>query len=399
MAKKPVKSAKTAKSKKSARPKSKVKGSAPKAKSALAKPAPPPTVAQLNSLELLRRLSETVGVSGDEGAVRKAIREIVTELADEVKVDTIGNLYAIKHASTSAPQRAPRVLIAAHMDEIGFMIVGLDSDGLLKFESVGGVDDRILLGKPVWVGENRVPGVIGMKPIHLVKGSERDSVVKIDSLRIDIGATSREAAGRLTKLGDRATFATPFIELGPTLRGKALDDRAGCATLIELLRGKHYPVELICAFTVQEEVGLRGAKVAAFTANADAAIAIDCTPANDLPPALEEDENFKYNTRLGHGPAIYTHDGSTLHDKRMIKYIAHTAETANIPYQFRQPGGGGTDGAAIQRSRAGVPTVSVSVPGRYIHSPAAIISVTDFYNTARLIRLALENWDAKVLKR
>ena len=390
MAKKIVKPAKAVKPQKPARPVTKVKSVKPKAQ-----PASPPTVAQLNSLELLCRLSEAVGVSGDEGAVRKVIREIVTELADEVKVDTLGNLYALKHG----PQRAPRILVTAHMDEIGFMIVGLDSDGLLKFEAVGNVDDRILLGKPVWVGENRVPGVIGMKPFHLVKGSERDSVVKIDSLRIDLGATSREAAGRLAKLGDRATFATPFTELGPTVRGKAFDDRAGCATLIELLRGKNYPVELICAFTVQEEVGLRGAKVAAFTAEADAAIAIDCTPANDLPTALEEDENYKYNTRLGYGPAIYTHDGSTLHDKRMIKYIAHTAETANIPYQFRQPGGGGTEAAAIQRSRAGVPTVSVSVPGRYIHSPAAIISTTDFYNTARLIRLALENWDAKVLKR
>jgi endoglucanase len=395
MAKKTVK----AQPKKPARPKIKVKKVAPKVRSALAKPTPPPTVAQLNSLELLKRLSETVGVSGDEGAVRKVIREIVTDLADEVKVDTIGNLFAIRHARTSAPQRAPRILVTAHMDEIGFMIVGLDNDGLLKFEAVGGVDDRILLGKPVWVGENRVPGVIGMKPIHLVKNSERESVVKIDSLRIDVGATSREAVGRLVKVGDRATFATPFMELGPTVRGKALDDRAGCATLVEVLRGKNYPVELICAFTVQEEVGLRGARVAAFTADADAAIALDCTPANDLPPALDEDENFKYNTRLGHGPAIYTHDGSTLHDKRMIKHIASTAEAANLPHQFRQPGGGGTDGAAIQRSRAGVPTVSVSVPGRYIHSPAAIISTADFHNTARLIRLALENWDAKVLKR
>ncbi len=386
MAQKPVKRSQPAKPKKAARP-------AKLAKPALA--APPPTAAQASAVDLLRRLSETVSVSGDEGSMRRVLREVVTELADEVKVDTIGNLYAIKHG----PARAPRVLLTAHMDEIGFMIVGIDSDGLLKFEGVGGIDDRVLLGKPVWVGENKVPGVIGMKPIHLVKNSERETVVKMDALRIDVGATNKEAAGRLAKLGDRATFATSFTELGPTVRGKALDDRAGCAVLVEILRGKNYPVEVVCAFTVQEEVGLRGAKVAAFTADAAAAIIIDCTPANDLPPANEDEENHRYNTRLGFGPAIYVQDGSMLHDKRLIKHISSVGEARNIPYQIRQPGGGGTDAAAVQRSRAGVPAVSVSVPGRYIHSPAAIISLNDFHNTARLIRAALEAWDGKVLKR
>jgi tetrahedral aminopeptidase len=357
--------------------------------------AAPPTAAQVSALDLLRRLSETVGVSGDEGAVRRILRETVTGLADEVKVDTIGNLFAIKHG----PPRAPRVLLTAHMDEIGFMIVGVDGDGLLKFEAVGGVDERVLLGKPVWVGESRVPGVIGMKPIHLVKDRELESVVKIDTLRIDIGATNKDGACRMAKPGDRATFATAFSTLGPVVSGKALDDRAGCAVLVEVLRGRSYPVELICAFTVQEEVGLRGARVAGFAADAAAAIVIDCTPANDLPPASEEDENFKYNTRLWQGPAVYTHDGSTLHDKRLIKYLISTADSRGIPYQRRQPGGGGTDAAAVQRSRAGVPTVSVSVPGRYIHSPAALVSVDDFHNTARLVRAALENWDGKVLRR
>lgn len=374
----------------------KPKKAARRAKAARApKPPPPPTAAQATALDLLRRLSEAVAVSGDEGAVRRVIREAAAGLADEVKVDTLGNLFAVKHG----PQRAPRVLLAAHMDEIGFMIVGIDGDGLLKFEAVGSIDDRILLGKPVWVGENRVPGVIGMKPIHLIKGGEREQVVKIDSLRIDIGAASRDGAGKVARVGDRATFATTYGDLGPTVRGKAFDDRAGCAALIEVLRGKNYPVELICAFTVQEEVGARGARTAAFAADADAAIVVDCTPANDLPPASDEDENFKYNTRLGHGPAIYTHDGSTLHDKRLVRHLIHTAEARGIPYQVRQPGGGGTDASAIQKSRAGVPTVSVSVPGRYIHSPASIISTGDFHNTAKLIRAALENWDGKVLRR
>ena len=401
MAKKPPKPAK-AKPAKSARPARAAKPSRPsRARSTAARSAParpraePPTPAQAGALDSLRRLSEAVGVSGDEGAVRGIVRELVSGLADEVTVDTLGNLYAVKHG----PARAPRVLVAAHMDEVGFMIVGLDGDGLLKFEAVGGLDDRILLGKPVWVGEARIPGVIGMKPNHLVKGSERETVVKIDTLRIDVGATSREAAGRMVKLGDRAAFATPFVDLGPTVRGKAFDDRAGCAVLVDILRGRSYPVELIAAFTVQEEVGVRGARVAGFTADADAAIVVDCTPANDLPAPDDEDENYKYNTRLGAGPAIYVHDGATLHDKRLIRHLTASAAAKNIPYQMRQPGGGGTDAAGIQRARAGVPAVSVSVPGRYIHSPAALVSTTDFHHTARLVRAALENWDAKVLRR
>jgi endoglucanase len=368
-----------------------------------AKPKPKTTKATTSSsaaadgaLDLLRRLSETVAVSGDEGPVRKIILETVKPLADEVTVDTIGNVFAVKHGLP----RAPRVMVTAHMDEIGFMIVGVDGDGLLKFEAVGGVDDRILLGKPVWIGENKIPGAIGMKPIHLIKGSERETVVKLDSLRIDIGATSRDSALRTVKPGDRATFASPFLNLGPTLRGKAFDNRAGCVVVAEVLRlAKNLPIELIGAFTVQEEVGLRGARVAGFAAKPDAAIIIDATPANDLPPPTDEEENFKYNTKLGQGPAIYTHDGSTLHDRRLVRHAVALGEAKGIPFQFRQPGGGGTDAGAIQRSRAGVPVVSVSVPARYIHSPAAIISQDDFRNTIRLVRAALENWSPKVLRR
>ncbi len=387
MARKPAKPAKPAKLKKPAKQSAKPRKAAPA----------PATPQEEASLELLRKLSETVAVSGDEGPVRRLILETIKDLADEVKVDTLGNVFAIK----PGPARAPRVMVAAHMDEVGFMIVGVDGDGLLKFEAVGGLDDRILLGKPVWIGESKVPGVIGMKPIHLVKNAERESVVKIDSLRIDVGATSRDSAGRLVRPGDRATFATPFTYLGPTARGKALDNRAGCATLVEILRGARsaYPVELICAFTVQEEVGLRGARVAGFAAKPDAAIVLDTTQANDLPAPDEEDENFKYNTRLGQGPAIYTQDGSTLHDRRLIKHLTAIAESKGIPYQFRQPGGGGTDAGAIQRTRAGVPTVSVSTPARYIHSPGALMSIDDYRNAARLVRAALENWDGKVLRR
>ncbi|MBI4772150.1 MAG: M20/M25/M40 family metallo-hydrolase [Chloroflexi bacterium] len=177
-----------------------------------------------------------------------------------------------------------------------------------------------------------------------------------------------------------------------------MDDRLGCATLIELLRGGPYRFDLHAAFTVQEEVGLRGAKVAGYTVEPLCAFVLDCTPANDLPDSRDR-ENTQYNTRLGHGPAIYIADRSTISDQRLVRYLQQTAESAGIPYQFRQPGGGGTDAGAIHLTRGGVPSVSVSVPGRYLHTPAAMVRAEDWRNTVKLMRLALENFNPKVLRR
>ena len=173
--------------------------------------------------------------------------------------------------------------------------------------------------------------------------------------------------GGKVKVGDRATFATRFRQVGPSLFGKALDNRLGVATLIELLRHAPENVELLVSFSVQEEIGLRGARVAAFAFNPDLAIAVDSTPAFDL-PRWDESENSAYNTRLGAGPAIYIADAGTLSDPRLIRHLAQTGESYGIPYQFRQPGGGGTDAGAIHRVRTGVPSVSVSIPGRYAHT-------------------------------
>ena len=174
-----------------------------------------------------------------------------------------------------------RVMLDAHLDEVGFMIFGANDDGTLKFRAVGGIDDRILPGKVVLVGPDRIPGVIGVKPVHLLAGET--SVLKIEELAIDIGAASESEANNLVTVGQTATFATEFHSWNGAASGKALDDRAGCAVLIEILRGPRLPVEILAAFTVQEEVGLRGAKVAAHAFDPDAAVAIDTTPANDLP--------------------------------------------------------------------------------------------------------------------
>jgi putative aminopeptidase FrvX len=273
------------------------------------------------------------------------------------------------------------------------MIVDDDGEGIFRVEAVGGLDARQLAGKPVWVGRQHLPGVIGAKPVHLTSPEERKRALSLDTLRIDVGPEN----GKKVKVGDRATFATPFARLGPSLRGKALDDRLGVATLIELVRQAPSNIDLLAAFTVQEEVGLRGARVAAYALDPDLAFALDCTPANDLPAwnnAGQYDdpsagENTRYNTRLGEGPAIYVADSSTLSDPRLIRHVVETAQALGIPYQIRQPGGGGTDAGAIHKQRLGIPSLSISVPGRYAHTAALLARLDDWKNTLRLVHAAL----------
>jgi endoglucanase len=346
-------------------------------------------------LELLRQLSNAIGVSGDEGAVRKIVLEAIRPHVDEVRVYALGSILAVKRAKG---RRAPvKVLMAAHMDEVGLMIMDHDSDGSLRFEVVGGISETVLLGKAVLVGPKRVPGVIGSAPVHLLNSDRQGTVVRAGQMRIDIGAGSAEAARKQAALGDRAGFATELLLAGGTLRGKALDDRLGCATLVSLLRGGPYPVELHAAFTVQEEVGLRGARVAGYAAEPDAAFALDCTPALDLPDSRAR-ENTQYNTRLGMGPALYVSDGRTISDRRLVDHLIRTAQAAGLPYQLRQPGGGGTDAGAIQQTRGGVPVVSVSVPGRYLHTPVSMARLEDWRNSLRLLALALQQFGPAVLK-
>ena len=350
-------------------------------------------------IRLLERLCTAVAVSGDEGEVRAIVMEQVRPHAAELKVDALGNLLVTCQSGgeTVNGKKRLRVLLAAHMDEIGFMLTYDDGDGLYRFEVVGGIDERQLAGKAVWVGRDHLPGVIGAKPIHLTTAEERKRSITVDSLRIDIGPGSNSKV----KPGDRATFATPFARLGPSLRGKALDDRLGVATLIQLVKNPPPGIDLLAAFTVQEEVGLRGAQVAAYALEPDLAIAVDSTPAMDL-PAWEESgagpvENVRYNTRLGDGPAIYVADGATLADPRLVRHLVDTAEALHIPYQIRQPGGGGTDAGAMHLARAGVPSVSVSIPGRYAHTAAGLARLTDWQHTLDLLYHALGRLSAGIL--
>jgi putative aminopeptidase FrvX len=351
----------------------------------------PPRIgaAQIN---LLERLSNACAISGDEGEVRAIVLEQVRPHADEVKVDALGNVLVTRQGQGD---HRLRVMIAAHMDEVGFMLTHEEDkeEGIFRFDTVGGLDARQLAGKPVWIGRKHVPGVIGAKPIHLTTPDERKQSISLETLRIDVGPGNN---GKV-KVGDRATFATTFTRIGPSLRAKALDDRLGVATLIEIIKNAPSNIDLLAAFTVQEEVGLRGASVAAYTFDPKLAVVLDSTPANDL-PAWDGSTNFQYNTRLGAGPAIYLADRATLSDPRLIRHFVDTAEAVGIPYQFRQPGGGGTDAGAIHKQRAGIPSISISVPGRYLHTAAAIVRLSDWKNTLALVHAALSRLIVDILE-
>jgi len=334
-------------------------------------------------------LSNACAVSGGEGEVRDIVIEHVEPYADDLEVDVLGNVLV---TCKSRKRRSLRVMLAAHMDEVGFMLVADKRDGIFRFEVVGGIDVRQLVGKSVWVGKDHVPGVIGSRPVHLDNG--RQQIIPMRKLRIDLGP----GGSKMAKPGDRATFATSFKQVGPSLFGKALDDRLGVAALIELVKHAPKNVELLAAFTVQEEVGVRGARVAAYVLNPDMGIAVDSTPAYDL-PAWDDEENTRYNSRMGEGPALYVADRGTISDPRLLRHFSEVGDALGIPYQYRQPGGGRTDAAAIHRQREGIPSISISVPGRSPHTAVGIARLSDWQNTLSLLYEAISRMSLKILER
>jgi tetrahedral aminopeptidase len=336
---------------------------------------------------LLQRLSEAHGISGREDEVRAILLEEIRGRVNACRIDSMGNLIALKKGSGASPLR---VLVAAHMDEVGLMITGAEDSGVLRFAKVGGIDDRVLPARVVLIGPKRVPGVIGMKPVHLLEKGERDRVIESRQLAIDVGATGKSEAEKLAARGEFAVFATGYRPLSDpasgrrSVQGKAFDDRAGCALLAALL-AERFPFDLVAAFTVQEEIGLRGAGVVAWAEKPDAAVVLECTGANEVPTTRDTSPS----TRLGMGPAITLRDTSFIADPRLVELFRNTAVQRSIPHQFKQPNIGGTDAGSIHRAGEGVPTITVAVPARYIHSPAAIMDLDDFENCAALAREAL----------
>lgn len=340
-------------------------------------------------IKLLERLCNACAVSSDEGEVRKIVLEQVTPFADEVHVDAMGNVLVTKRGTA---KNRLKVLLASHMDEIGFMVVEEPRDGFIRFEPVGSVEESAAVGKQVLIGKRHIPAVIGNEPIHKLDEDDLKKKIKLDQLRFDVGA-----AGAEIHVGDFAAYATRFRRSGNAIFAKAIDDRIGVATLIELLKHAPKNIDLLLAFTVQEEVGLRGAGVAAHALAPDIAIAVDSTPSRDLPNP--KGENVTYNTKLGVGPAIYVANSSTLDDPRLVRHFEQTAQKARIPYQIRQPGGGGTDAGSMHQQLEGIPALSISVPGRYAHTPVGHCRVDDWQNTLRLLHAGLSTMTRAIMKR
>lgn len=347
------------------------------------------------TLPVLQRFTDAAGISGDEVEIRGVIKETVEGLVDEIYSDTIGNLFAVQHAprrgrvrTVQGPEgeRPMRVMLAAHTDECGLIVRRIDKAGLLHFGKVGGIDDRVLVAKVVFVGRQRLPGVIGAKPIHLQERGDWEKPIPYDEMYIDIGARSREEAEQHVKIGDGVIFATRYEEFGRVAKAKSFDDRAGCAILAESLVSRH-GLEVVGAFTVQEEIGTRGAQVAAHRVAPDFAIVLEATSSNDMP----FNPMSGHSTTFGRGPALTFVDGGTIVPKRLLQQAAALAEKHKVPFQYRRTTVGGTDASVIHRSRLGVPVLGISLPARYIHSPAQYIHLDDFAAAQTLVTLILDD--------
>lgn len=321
-------------------------------------------------LELIKELCLKSGVSGFEEEIRGAIAEKVTPFASSVRVDSIGNLIVFKKG---AGHTGKKLLVTAHMDEVGFIVKKISDEGYIKFAPVGGIDRRIMPGKKVLIGENRIPGIIGLRAYHLVSAEEEKNVPKIEDLYVDIGAADKEGALKLVSPGDCMVFDGDFLEFGSGLvKAKALDDRIGCAVMIKLIESE-LPMDCTFVFSAQEEVGTRGAFGAAFCVTPDIALALEGTTAADIAGI----KDHKQVTVLGDGPVLGLMDNATIYDRGLFALLSAVAKENDIPWQTKRYIAGGNDASAIQRSKEGVRVASISAPVRYIHTPSSVASVGD----------------------
>ena len=341
-------------------------------------------------MELMRELSLAPGVSGSEEEIAKIIERELKDVADTIERDSMGNIIATKKGE----KKAPKVMLASHMDEIGLMVRYIDDKGFIQFSTIGGINDQMLMNQTVTihssVGEDIV-GVIGSKPPHVTTPEERNKVVKAKDMFIDIGAKDKEDAEKMVALGDVITFNSLFAEYPNNLvMGKAIDNRAGCYVLIEVLKRINTDATVYCVGTVQEEVGLKGAKTAAFKLNPDMAIALDVTLSGDH-PGIKPEEALVV---IGKGPSIILSDAGgrgILASKSVKEMLIKAGDENDINYQLEVSDGGTTDGSAIQLVREGIPSGVLSVPTRYIHSPVSICSMEDIESTIELIVTAINN--------
>jgi putative aminopeptidase FrvX len=317
---------------------------------------------------LIQKLVESIGPSGYETAVRNLVRAEVEKLADDIQVDALGNLITRKGKKAA---NGSRIMLAAHMDEIGVIATHVDDNGFVRFTTIGGVRPNTQIG-------GRVRFVNGVQGTIQGEKIDADKQHKFEQMYIDVGADSR--ADCPVKVGDVAAFDRPFLDLGKRLMSKAMDDRIGVAVLIEVMRNlKTTPHELYFVFSTQEEVGLRGATTAAYAVDAEIGISVDVTGTGDTPRAA------KMEVSLGKGPAVKVRDGGMLSDPRLVRWMADTAEKAKLPYQLEILEGGTTDARVMQLTRAGMPAGCVSIPTRYVHTPSEMVDYDDIQNAVRLL--------------
>ncbi len=320
---------------------------------------------------LIQKLVETPSPSGYEGKIREVIRAEIAPFVDEIHVDALGSLIARKGQKTPD---GIKIMLSAHIDEIGIIVTHVDENGFVSFSPIGGVRALNCVGGRVRFLNGQV-GVINVEPLD-----DPSKSPTIEQLYIDLGATSR--ADCKVQVGDLGVFDRPFADLGNRMVSKAMDDRIGAAVLIEALRQlKSSPHELYFVFSVQEEVGLRGATTAAFGIDPDLGLALDVTGTGDTPRRTSR----RMAVSLGKGPAIKVRDGGMLSDPRVVDWMVRTAEKAHFPYQLEVLEGGTTDARAIQLTRAGVPAGCLSIPCRYVHSPSEMVDTSDVENAVRLL--------------
>jgi endoglucanase len=336
--------------------------------------------------ENLEKLSNACGVAGREEEVRSLMIKLMKPYADEVIVDKLENVISVKKGK----KKAPKVMLAAHMDEIGLMVKTVNKEGFLQFTKMGGIDDRILIAQKVIVYTSKGPlhGIVGSKPPHIQKEEERKKIMTYDELFIDIGAESKEDAAKMgVKVGDPVGFDAKYVKVGrETVMGKAFDDRIGCAVMVETLRLlEKTDCTVYAVGTVQEEVGLRGAATAAFGVDPDVGIALDVTVAGDVPGVREIDTTVK----IGKGPALTVSDSGLIAHPKVLRLLLDVAEENKIAYQLETGMLGSTDAARISLTRQGVPSGTVSVPTRYIHSPMGMLSLKDAEDAAKLTAAAI----------
>lgn len=330
--------------------------------------------------QLLKELCGINGTSGDEGAVRSFIIEKIKDKC-EYKVDNLGNIIAFKRGK-STPKK--KLMISAHMDEVGLIITSVKSDGTLTFSPVGGIDARVVIGRNVKIGD--ICGVVGSKAVHNLSESERKKAADFHDLYIDIGAEDENEAKKLVNLGDYAYFDSRIIKLDKDMIcSKAIDDRFGCAAMIKLIESE-LPYDVTFTFVVQEEVGLRGARAAAYTVEPDFAVVLEATTAADIPAAKGEERCCE----VGKGPVVSYMDRSTIYDREMFLLSKEAAKENNIPWQTKTMVAGGNDSGAIHITKGGVRTLAISIPCRYLHSPASAARLCDMENSLALAEAMIE---------